>query len=59
LLKYEKPYEMIGPAVLPEVEAATVQMPKFSWDWLTVMQKSYFLGKGSIAIYPELPIPKA
>jgi hypothetical protein len=59
LLKYEKPFELIGTAVLPEVESATVKMPTLSWDWLTVMQKSYFLGKGSIAIYPELPIPKA
>jgi len=59
LLKYEKVFQMIGTAVLPEVESTTVKMPTLSWDWLTVMQKSYFLGKGSIAIYPELPIPKA
>lgn len=59
LRKREKIFEPIGRLVLPEVESATVQMPTLSWDWLTVMQKSYFLGKGSIAIYPELPIPKA
>jgi hypothetical protein len=59
LRRHEKEFQEIGRSVVPEVESATVQMPKFSWDWLTVMQKSYFLGKGSIAIYQELPIPKA
>jgi hypothetical protein len=58
LRRYGKKYQQIGRSTSPEVEAVTVNLR--SWgDWLTITQKNYFLGKGSISIYPELPIPNA
>ncbi len=55
-LMHDKEFKPIGRSITPDVESTTVVLR--SWeDWLTVTQKNYFLGKGSITVYPELPIP--
>jgi len=55
---YDEKYKKIGPVVRELAGPLTVKLR--SWgDWLTVTQTNYFLGKGSIVIYPEKPIPNA